>query len=138
MKTGRELWVSVTWAWGWPGIILEGGFPLDRLRPSGRAFDRAGEVAGGTAAESCREVGEQSDVVFVMVLNGDQVKQVVLQARRACSQGMQPGTTIIVSATINPAEVRELGGPGRREGHPPHRFSGQLGASRRRRRLPSP
>ena len=65
--------------------------------------------AGGTRAESCRQVGGESDVVFVMVLNGDQVKQVVLGP-----EGLLEGlteTTIIVSATINPAEVRELVGP---------------------------
>ncbi len=86
--------------------LLEGGFSLTGfdLRES-RRVDL--EEAGGSRAESSRQVGEQSDVVFVMVLNGDQVKQVVLGAD-GLLEGMQPETTIIVSATINPAEVREL------------------------------
>ncbi len=86
--------------------LLESGFSLTGfdLRES-RRVDL--EEAGGSRAESSRQVGEQSDVVFVMVLNGDQVKQVVLGAD-GLLEGMQPETTIIVSATINPAEVREL------------------------------
>ena len=86
--------------------LLEGGFSLTGfdLRES-RRVDL--EEAGGSRAESCRQVGERSEVVFVMVLNGDQVKQVVLGAD-GLLEGMQPETTIIVSATINPAEVREL------------------------------
>jgi len=89
--------------------LLEGGFPLTGFD---LRHERRTELvkAGGTAAESCREVGEQSEVVFVMVLNGDQVKQVVL-GPEGLLEGMQPGTTIIVSATINPAEVRELVDP---------------------------
>jgi putative dehydrogenase len=86
--------------------ILGAGFSLtgfDLREP--RLVDL--EEAGGTRAESCREVGEQSEVAFVMVLNGDQVKQVVL-GPDGLLEGMQPGTTIVVSATINPAEVREL------------------------------
>ena len=65
------------------------------------------EKAGGSRAASCKQVGEQSDVVFVMVLNGDQVKQAVLESDGLLA-GMQAGTTLIVSATINPAEVKEL------------------------------
>jgi len=68
------------------------------------------EKAGGSRAESCLQVGEQSDVVFVMVLNGDQVKQAVLGADGLLA-GMQAGTTLIISATINPAEVKELVDP---------------------------
>ena len=86
--------------------IIKGGFPLagfdlreDRLVEL--------EQAGGVRTACCREVGESSDAVFVMVLNGDQVKQVVL-GDDGLTEGMQPGATIIVSATINPAEVRGL------------------------------
>lgn len=86
--------------------ILGNGFSLTGfdLREA-RLIDL--EEAGGTRAASCRETGEQSEVAFVMVLNGDQVKQVVL-GDDGLLAGMQPDSTIIVSATINPAEVREL------------------------------
>lgn len=68
------------------------------------------EEAGGSRADSCLQVGEQSDVVFVMVLNGDQVKQAVLESEGLLA-GMLPGTTLIISATINPAEITELVNP---------------------------
>lgn len=89
--------------------ILESGFPLTGfdLRDS-RLAELEG--AGGRIADSCRRVGEQSEVVFVMVLNGDQVKEAILGVD-GLLEGMIPGTTIIVSATINPAEVKELVNP---------------------------
>lgn len=65
---------------------------------------------GGKPAASCRDVAENSEAVFVMVLNGDQVKKVVLGEQGLLS-GLKPNSTIIVSATINPSEVREVEPP---------------------------
>lgn len=62
---------------------------------------------GGRPAANCREVAENSDVVFVMVLNGLQVKEVIL-GKNGLLEGLKPGATIIVTATINPSEVKEL------------------------------
>jgi putative dehydrogenase len=71
--------------------------------------DRVNELIrqGGKKAQNCREVGQNSDAVFVMVLNGPQVKEVVL-GKDGLIEGLKPGTSIIVTATINPSEVREL------------------------------
>jgi putative dehydrogenase len=68
------------------------------------------EEAGGDRAASCRVVGESSDSVFVMVLNGDQVKQVIF-GDDGLVAGLKPGATIIVSATIHPSEIKELVAP---------------------------
>ena len=57
---------------------------------------------GGDAAESVEKVGESCDVVFVMVMNGDQVKDVVTKL----SPGLKNRGTIIITATITPEEVR--------------------------------
>jgi len=57
---------------------------------------------GGLAAKSVSEVGEYSDVVFVMVMNGKQVEEVVKQL----SPGMKDSGTIIITATITPEEVK--------------------------------
>jgi putative dehydrogenase len=65
---------------------------------------------GGKAASSSREVGEQSDAVFIMVLNGKQVYEVVT-GENGLLQSMKPGSTIIVSATIEPKEVRVIAEP---------------------------
>ena len=61
-------------------------------------------AAGGCRAGSVAEVGENSDTVFVMVLNGKQVQDVV----GGLMETMKPGSTIAISATIEPAEVREV------------------------------
>jgi L-threonate 2-dehydrogenase len=62
---------------------------------------------GGKPAANCREVAENSEAVFVMVLNGDQVKDVIF-GEDGLLEGLKPGSTIIVSATIHPSEVREI------------------------------
>ena len=94
--------------------IINGGFPLTGfdLRE-----DRLAELEsiGGAPARSCREVGEASDAVFVMVLNGDQVKEVIF-GHDGLADGLKPGATIIVSATIHPSEVKELVAPADEKG----------------------
>jgi 3-hydroxyisobutyrate dehydrogenase-like beta-hydroxyacid dehydrogenase len=74
--------------------------------------DRLKEFAqsGGKQALNCRKVADNSDAVFVMVLNGKQVKEVVL-GENGLLQGLKPGATIIITATINPSEVKELEKP---------------------------
>ena len=89
--------------------LLKNGFELSGydLRE-----DRLKELAqiGGKPVKNCGEVAENSDTVFVMVLNGQQVKDVVL-GETGLLKGLKPGATIIVSATINPSEVKELEKP---------------------------
>ncbi len=58
---------------------------------------------GGEAAESVSQVSQLSDVVFVMVMNGKQVKEVVTQL----SPGLKDRGTIIITATTKPEEVKE-------------------------------
>ncbi|MEM7231472.1 MAG: NAD(P)-dependent oxidoreductase [Planctomycetota bacterium] len=65
------------------------------------------EKAGGTRAADLAALGSQCDSVFTMVLNGDQVKSVIDPAEGLLST-MREGSTIIVSATIEPSEVREI------------------------------
>ncbi len=68
------------------------------------------EAAGGTRAASCRQVGEECDTIFVMVLNGAQVNEVVL-GEEGLLAGAKSGTTIVISATIKPPEIEELVAP---------------------------
>lgn len=65
---------------------------------------------GGKPAEGCREVAENSDAVFIMVLNGQQVQDIVLGGY-GFLDGLKPGSTIIVSATIHPSEIRQIAVP---------------------------
>ena len=94
--------------------IIKGGYPLVGydLRDA-RLLEL--EQAGGTRAISCREVGESSDAVFLMVLNGDQVKEAIF-GDDGLAEGLKPGATIIVSATIHPSEVKELVSPAAEKG----------------------
>jgi len=64
--------------------------------------------AGGHACGSSAEVGEHADAVFVMVMNGEQVNDVVF-GDTGLVKTMKPGSAVILSATIKPAEARELG-----------------------------
>ena len=66
--------------------------------------------AGGNAAESVADIGATTDVVFVMVMNGSQVQDVVL-GEQGLLASMDPGKTVIVSATIHPAEIQALIAP---------------------------
>ena len=63
------------------------------------------EEAGGTAAASPADVGRASDVVVVMVFNGQQVLQ-SLQGEDGLASGLAPGGTVIITSTIEPREVR--------------------------------
>ncbi|EOD78615.1 hypothetical protein D515_02607 [Grimontia indica] len=73
------------------------GFDLSESR-----MEALREIGGATAA-TCSDVGTYCDVAFVMVMNGTQVKNVV----RQLGESMQPGSTIIVTATIHASEIRE-------------------------------
>lgn len=63
---------------------------------------------GGIAARSAGEVGAGSDAVYVMVMNGDQVNDVIF-GEGGLRQTMSPGSAIILTATIKPREAREIG-----------------------------
>ena len=89
--------------------LLKQGFPLTGFDLRDSRLEEL-EKIGGTRAGSCREVGETSDTVFVMVLNGNQVNQVIFDDD-GLAKGLAPGSTVVISATIHPSEVRELEAP---------------------------
>ena len=60
--------------------ILAAGFPLTGFDLRSERLAMLTEI-GGRAASSPAEVGDRSEIVFVMVLNGTQVQSVVLDAR---------------------------------------------------------
>jgi len=63
---------------------------------------------GGKPARTIAEVGTNSDAVYVMVMNGDQAKAVILGEEGLISH-MPKGGAIILTATIKPSEAREIG-----------------------------
>ena len=66
------------------------------------------KAMGGGPKGSPAEVGAVSDAVFVMVMNGQEVRDVVLGAGGLAAT-MPKGGAVILSATIKPSEARALG-----------------------------
>jgi len=86
---------------------LKAGFPVSGFDLSEHCLASFRE-GGGSPRTSAREVGENSDAVFVMVLNGNQAKSAIF-GDEGLVKGMKPGGVIILSATIKPSEAREIG-----------------------------
>lgn len=63
---------------------------------------------GGEAVENAAEVGRAADVVFIMVMTGDEVNDVVF-GENGLVTTLRKGAAIILSATIKPAEAQALG-----------------------------
>ena len=63
---------------------------------------------GGTVAGSPAEVGAASDIVISMVVDGAQVREVLL-GESGVAQGAQPGTLCVDMSTIAPHQTRAIG-----------------------------
>jgi len=85
------------------------GFDLQRERLNSL------KQLGGLPLNQYSEIAENSDVVFIMVLNGQQVHDIVLSDTGLINH-LKPGSTIIVTATINPSEVKDLEMPLQKKG----------------------
>ena len=86
--------------------LMKNGFTVTGLDLDPARME-AFEKAGGNPARSPAEVGAASDAVFVMVMNGDQAKGVILGDGLVST--MAAGSAVILSATIKPREAREIG-----------------------------
>jgi len=78
------------------------GFDIDETRMT--AF---GEL-GGRKAESAAEVAKNADAVFVMVMTGDEAKEVILGDNGLVAH-LPKGGAVILSATIKPSEAQQIG-----------------------------
>ena len=63
---------------------------------------------GGSPAPNAGDVGIDTDAVFVMVMNGDQAKDVIL-GDHGLIRTMPKNGCILLTATIKPREAREIG-----------------------------
>lgn len=70
---------------------------------------------GGLPLSQYSEIAENSDIVFIMVLNGQQVHDIVLSDNGLINH-LKAGSAIIVTATINPSEVKDLELPLQKKG----------------------
>ncbi len=65
------------------------------------------EAMGGVLAATPAEMGAHCDAVFVMVMNGDEAKEVILGQDGLC-RTMAEGSAVILSATIKPIEAQQI------------------------------
>ena len=63
---------------------------------------------GGTLVNGAAQLGQQVDAAFVMVMNGNQAKSVIL-GPDGLVENMEQGGAVILSATIKPHEAIEIG-----------------------------
>lgn len=63
---------------------------------------------GGTPAATVTDVGQTAEAVFVMVMNGDQAREIIL-GDGGLAATMRAGGAVILSATIKPHEARAIG-----------------------------
>ncbi len=87
--------------------LIAGGFEVagfDLLEHRMAAFFEM----GGRPAENSGAVGQGADAVFIMVMTGDEVRDVIF-GDGGLAQTMARGTTILLTATIKPWEAREIG-----------------------------
>lgn len=87
--------------------LIENGFETVGLDLSEKRM-AAFENIGGNPATSVAEVAANADAVYVMVMNGDQAKSIILGKDGLVSH-MRQGGLVILTATIKPREAREIG-----------------------------
>lgn len=63
---------------------------------------------GGKPATSVAQIAQNSDAVYVMVMNGDQAKSIILGEDGLVSH-LKKGSVVILTATIKPSEARDIG-----------------------------
>ncbi len=87
--------------------LIENGFEtfgLDLSEERMAAFEKM----GGNPTTGVAELAANAGAVYVMVMNGDQAKSVLLGKDGLVSH-MQQGGLVILTATIKPREAREIG-----------------------------
>ena len=86
--------------------LIKNGFPVKGFDLSESRMRTFAEM-GGKLTSNPAEVGKDTDAVFVMVMHGSQVMEVVLNKDGLLST-LKPGSAIILTATIRANEVRNL------------------------------
>ena len=94
---------------GMAANIIKSGFKLCGFDLREERLKKLKQL-GGLPLNNYSEIAKNSDVVFIMVLNGRQVNDIVL-GDNGLIKYLNPGSTIIVTATINPTEVKDLETP---------------------------
>jgi len=87
--------------------LIKNGFEtigIDLLETRMKAFVEM----GGTAAQDIAAVAQKAQAVYVMVMSGAEAKNIIL-GENGLVANMAPGGTVLLTATVKPAEAREIG-----------------------------
>ena len=87
--------------------LIEKGFSVSGLDLSQERMEAFSKMGGQTAA-SVREVAQNAEAVFVMVMTGEQAAAVI-HGEGGLVHHMAPGGAVILSATIKPQQARQIG-----------------------------
>ena len=87
--------------------LMAAGFETSGFDLSEKRMAQFAEM-GGVSCANAGEVGSHADVVFVMVMNGDQAASVIFD-EDGLAATMREGGIIILTATIKPSEARAIG-----------------------------
>ena len=87
--------------------ILKAGFSVTVHNRSRAAVDELA-AEGAAAANSPREVAEQTDIVFTNLPDSPDVEKVVLDDVNGIIAGSRPGMIVVDNSTIKPASARRI------------------------------
>ena len=87
--------------------LMKAGFATTGWDIDPKRLAAFGEM-GGEAKATPAEVAAESDAVFVMVMNGDQVRDVLFGSDGLMGK-LADGSAVILSATIKPSEAQAIG-----------------------------
>lgn len=87
--------------------LIRNGFEVIGLDLSEARMSALAEM-GGIPAASLAELGRRAEAVYVMVMDGDQAKSVILGEDGLVAH-MAKGGAVILTATIKPSEARQIG-----------------------------
>ncbi len=90
--------------------LIAAGFETHGFDLSAERME-AFKALGGVACADAASVGAAADVVFIMVMNGDQARMTMFGAEGGggLASTMRPGGAIVMTATIRTSEAQALG-----------------------------
>jgi 3-hydroxyisobutyrate dehydrogenase-like beta-hydroxyacid dehydrogenase len=97
--------------------LRKAGFELTVYNRTRATADAWASEHGGTVAGSPREVAERAEIVITMVVDGDQVRRMLLDPEDGALAGAKPGTLFVDMSTIAPQTARELAATLSEAGH---------------------
>lgn len=87
--------------------ILRGGYEVSAYDLNPETLERFKRIGGKTCKDNA-ELGEKSDIVFVMTMNGQQAESAMFGENGLCAS-MKPGSIVIVTASCGTSYMKKIG-----------------------------